>query len=153
MIDANLNTIEDLEALPVKIAYVGDVIKEDNWTDDQWRVTVTSDKGFHSFDYFTGTGHRTRIYRASGRHYDRAKKVFYDEKVKKPKIANVLHCLINDASAADENFHDWCSNFGYSNDSLKALDIYKDCLNTAGALRRHFTRETLAQIRELLQDY
>ena len=53
-----LDTIEALEALPVKIEYVAEVPSK--WgestprTVDQWRVTLSSKAGFHSFDYFTG---------------------------------------------------------------------------------------------------
>jgi hypothetical protein len=96
----------------------------------------------HSFDYFTGLGLRTKP-RTS---WDTAKP-------KKPKIADVLHSLIMDASAADENFDDWCDSYGYSSDSIKSLNMYKLCLETARALRKHFSSSTMVNIRELLQDY
>jgi hypothetical protein len=140
---AQLDTIEALEALPVKIDYVGEVpCKWDESTPrnvDQWRVTLSSKAGLHSFDYFTGLGLRTleKAYR----------------KPKKPKVADVLHCLIMDSSAADENFHDWCANYGYSDDSIKAMNTYRACLEVAQALRKHFSPDTLRQVRELLQDY
>jgi len=134
-----LDTIDALEALPVAIKYVAEVPSK--WdektprTVDQWRVTISSKAGFHSFDYFTGLG-----LRAKGR-------------PKAPKVADVLNSLILDASAADENFDDWCDNFGYSSDSIKALNTYKACLDTARALRKHFSPDTLRQIRDLLADY
>lgn len=146
-----LDTIEALEALPVKIEYVAEVPSK--WdtdtprTVDQWRVTLSSKAGFHSFDYFTGLGLREIISRTRGMTIKRPRK---------PKVADVLHSLILDASAADENFHDWCANFGYSDDSIKALNTYKACLETAQALRKHFSPDTLRTVRtvrELLQDY
>ena len=142
---ATLDTIEALEALPVKIDYVGEVPSK--WdestprTVDQWRVTLSSKAGFHSFDYFTGLGLRTNP------------NSWGQRKPKKPKVADVLHSLTMDASAADENFHDWCANFGYSDDSIKAMNTYKACLEVAVALRKHFSPDTLRQVRELLQDY
>ena len=143
-----LDTIDALEALPVKIQYVAEVPSK--WDEssprtvavDQWRVTLSSKDGFHSFDYFTGLGLR---------HKPRAS--WDTPKPKKPKVADVLHSLILDASAADENFHDWCANYGYSDDSIKAMNTYKACLEIAAALRKHFSPDTLRQVRELLQDY
>ena len=143
-----LDTIDALEALPVKIQYVAEVPSK--WDEssprtvavDQWRVTLSSKDGFHSFDYFTGLGLRRKP-RAS----------WDTPKPKKPKVADVLHSLILDASAADENFHDWCANYGYSDDSIKAMNTYKACLEIAVALRKHFSPDTLRQVRELLQDY
>jgi hypothetical protein len=147
--NATLDTIEALEALPVKIDYVGEVPSK--WdestprTVDQWRVTLSSKAGFHSFDYFTGLGLR-KTSRAKHEWAATAKPV-------KPKVADVLHSLILDASAANENFHDWCANYGYSDDSIKAMNTYKACLEVAQALRKHFSPDTLRQVRELLQDY
>lgn len=148
-----IDTIEALEALPVKIDYVGETTRDNNWQCDQWRITLSSKAGFHSFDYFTGLGLRTRTYSGYGRKWDAMRKKHYDDKPQKPKIADVLHSLILDASAADENFHDWCANYGYSDDSIKAMNIYKSCLETAQALRKHFSPDTLRAVRELLQDY
>jgi hypothetical protein len=137
-----LDTIETLESLPINIDYVGETVRDDDWQCDQWRVTISSKAGFWSTDYFTGLGLRTKP-RAS---WDKPNP-------KKPKVADVLHSLITDASAADENFHEWCANFGYSDDSIKALNTYKACLDIATHLRKHFSFETLRQMRELLQDY
>lgn len=140
-----LDTIEALEALPVKIDYVAEVPSK--WdtdtprTVDQWRVTLSSKAGFHSFDYFTGLGLRHKPDSWGKR------------KPRKPKVADVLHSLILDASAADENFHDWCANYGYSDDSIKAMNMYMACLETAQALRKHFSPDTLRTVRGLLQDY
>lgn len=140
--NATLDTIDTLETLPVKIDYVGQTKQDQNWDCDQWRVTLSSKAGFHSFDYFTGLGLRTKPKTSWG-----------ESKPKKPKVADVLHSLIMDASAADENFHDWCANYGYSDDSIKAMNTYKACLEIAVALRKHFSPDTLRQVRELLQDY
>lgn len=136
-----IDTIDALETMPVKIDYVGETTRDNSWQCDQWRVTLSSKAGFHSFDYFTGLGLRHKP--------DSGGKC----KPRKPKVADVLHSMILDASAADDNFHDWCANFGYSDDSIKAMNIYKACLETAQALRKHFSPDTLRQVRELLQDY
>ena len=137
-----LDTIDTLETLPIKIDYVGQTKQDQHWDCDQWRVTLSSKAGFHSFDYFTGLGLRYK-----------PKTSWAKPTPKKPKVADVLYSLIMDASAADENFHDWCTNYGYSDDSIKAMNTYKACLEIAVALRKHFSPDTLRQVRDLLQDY
>lgn len=134
MIKIELTNISEIENLPVKIDYVAETSR-DNWKCDQWRVTISSKAGFNYLDYFTGLGRRFR------------------NKPIRPKVADVLYSLILDTSAADENFFDWCENYGYSNDSIKAMNIYKECLEIAQILRKHFSPDTLRQVRELLQDY
>lgn len=134
MLTIELTNISEIENLPVKIDYVAETSR-DNWECDQWRVTISSRAGFNYLDYFTGLGHRSK------------------NRPKRPRIAEVLHSLVLDASAADYNFSDWCDNYGYSNDSIKAMNIYKECLEIAQILRKHFSFDTLRQINELLQDY
>lgn len=134
-------TLDAFETLPIKIDYVAET-ERDGWKCDQWRVTLSSKAGAHSFDYFTGLGLRSKPRASWG-----------TPKPKKPKVADVLHSLILDASAVDENFDDWCDTFGYSSDSIKALNIYKACLDNARALRKHLPPDVLRQARELLQDY
>ena len=156
----SFDTIESLESLPVKIDYVGEV--PSRWDQDkprnvdQWRVTLSTGAGHSSFDYFTGLGLRETVRGIAAMRYPSATMVrgqWQAAKPKKPKVADVLHSLILDASAADENFDDWCDNFGYSSDSIKALNTYKACLDTARALRKHFSPTMLENIREMLADY
>ena len=142
MSTTTIDTIEAIELLPVNINYVGETTRDNDWHCDQWRVTFSSKAGFWSTDYFTGLGHRSK-----------PRTSWDSPRPKKPKVADVMHSLILDASAADENFHDWCANYGYSDDSIKAMNTYKQCLDIATALRRHIDPDTLRQVRELLQDY
>jgi hypothetical protein len=57
-----------------------------------------------------------------------------------------------DADAADYNFNDWCDNYGYSTDSIKAMNTYKQCLETAANLRSFFTKEQRDAIYMAVQD-
>ena len=41
-----------------------------------------------------------------------------------------------DSMACNENFDDWCNNFGYSSDSIKALNTYKECIELGRKLRK-----------------
>lgn len=155
-----LETLADLESLPIKISYVGEVFKAD-WGDkgqtvDQWRAELGNSSGFHSFDYFTGTGLRKAPSglkcpfprNTTGAQQWAAAHV----KPTKPTVADVLHSLILDASAADMNFTEWCNDYGYSDDSISALNTYQACVKAGTILRKYFDRATLERIRELTED-
>lgn len=136
-----MQTVEfNIESLPVKITYVSETVRDNDWKCDQWRVELTSKAGFWSTDYYTGLGHRTKP-DSWGR-----------TKPKKPTVAAVLYSLFNDASAADNNFHDWCAEYGFSDDSIKALNTYKQCLDTATALRKHFSPEQRQAIQTIVSE-
>ena len=131
-------TLEDVEHLPVKIRYVGEVpSKWTRTTVDQWAITVfDEDRTPHTFDYFTGLGCRK-----------------VRNKPNPPKVADVMYSLLSDASAEQRNFHEWCSDYGHSLDSISALNTYRACLDTAAALRKCFSDELLAELRDLLAEY
>ena len=135
-------TLDDLERLPVKIRYIGEV--PSRWTSssnrttvDQWAATLLDEDGcHHMFDYFTGLGRR------NGRN-----------KPTPPKVADVLYSLLTDASAEQRNFHEWCSDYGHSLDSISALNAYRACLDIAHALHKCFSPELLAELTSLLAEY
>jgi hypothetical protein len=67
--------------------------------------------------------------------------------------AELLHCIICDASAMDETFSSWCDIFGYDSDSINALKTYNACIDNGRKLADIFTPNELDQLRELLQGY
>jgi hypothetical protein len=135
-------TLEDVGHLPVEIRYVGEVhllgtSSPNRTTVDQWAVTLLDEDGHpHVFDYFTGLGCR------NGRNEPNP-----------PKVADLLYSLLSDATAEQQNFHEWCSDYGHSLDSISALNAYRACLDTAAALRKCFSYELLAELRDLLAEY
>jgi hypothetical protein len=131
----------NIEALPVKIKYMGETVRDNNWACDQWLVTIGNNLGYWSTDYFTGLGHRTK-----------PKQQWVEPRPVKPKIADVMYSLFIDAEASDYNFSDWCDMFGYSDDSIKALNVYRQCLETATNLRKYFTLEQRESIKTIIQD-
>jgi hypothetical protein len=135
------NETFNIEALPVKIDYVCETVRDNAWACDQWRVTISNNLGCWSTDYFTGLGHRTK-----------PKQSWAKPMPKKPSIADVLYSLFLDADAADYNFSDWCDMFGCSDDSIKALNVYRQCLETATNLRRYFTPEQRESIKTIIQE-
>jgi hypothetical protein len=150
----------NIEALPVKIDYVGEVPSK--WGDienqnlvDQWRISITSKAGFWSTDYFTGLGLRREVKGIRATH-TKTRKIVGNKWVPaepvKPKVADVLYSLFNDAQAADLNFHDWCDEYWYSDDSIKALNTYKQCLEIGTMLRKHFSPDQRAAIQTIISE-
>lgn len=115
-----------IETLSYEIRHIRNPIKQHSkeWreTADQWLVEFRHDNGFFTVDYFTGSGHRKTKH---GRSF-----------AVKPDIKSVLYSLYIDGMAENQNFHDWCSDFGYSDDSISALNTYKECLEQAVKLRK-----------------
>jgi hypothetical protein len=70
-----------------------------------------------------------------------------------PHVASVLHSLLLDSSSAEQNFHDWCDDFGYDKDSIKAQGIYNACCETLTKMRSFFTGTERQAMQEILQDY
>lgn len=129
----------------MKIEYQG--FRDDKeWPHFAWRVTI----GQEAFIYKTGTGHQTSYFNAPPRAampsaFPRNAKpkdidvipiASLNAWVHVPNADEVLACLFDDAQAGSESFDDFCSNLGYDNDSLKALDTYRACMDTAQRLRR-----------------
>ena len=133
----------NIESMPVQIEYAGEVRSKwrDGDTVDAWRITISGKHGYWSTNYFTGVGLRTK-----------PKQAWAKPMPKKPSVADVLHCLFMDAEAADYNFSEWCDEFGYSDDSINALNTYRQCLEIAANLRKYFTPEQREQIKTITQE-
>lgn len=71
-----------------------------------------------------------------------------------PAIADVLFCLVSDASALDApDFEHWAAEYGYDADSREAERTYQTCISIGLALRRMLSDVELAALREAFQDY
>lgn len=112
---------------------------EEGWKYDKWLITFTKNGNNAHFDFKTGTGHKRKL---PGR----------DQAVP-PSAASVLYCLLSDSSAYDVCFIEWASDCGYDADSIKARNIYDACCVNALKLKAIFSRDLIAELRELLQDY
>lgn len=157
-----IETIEDLENLPIEITLVGATMR-DSWECDQWRVTIGTGKAQFATDYYTGIGHRKPRKGAPPKpkshhplgHKSLAQKAWEEKYLQPvtPKKAGVLHSLVLGSEAEDMSFSDWCTNYEFSDDSFKAHSIYMACCKIAKDLRQVFTRAEVEKMRELLQDY
>lgn len=134
--------------MQVNIKYLG--YRDDTeWPHYAWSVTIGSEQ----FDYRTGSGHGTPIFK-KGSNFQRNLKPTQPclvdsgrkEWVLVPRTDQVLDCLFLDSDAGSESFDSFCSNFGYSNDSLKALDTYRACMDTAARLKRALGSEYTSEL-------
>jgi hypothetical protein len=68
----------------------------------------------------------------------------------KPKLEDLLSSLLLDGSAFfdAQRFEDWCADFGYSDDSIKALDTWRACDATGRQLAQAFTKQEIEELRE-----
>ena len=127
-----------LQARNIKFSavLVGPTVR-DKWECDAWRVSF----GKFTTDYFTGTGHRKQANK------------YMPLKPVAPCAADVLYSLILDAEACEQSYQDWCDNFGYESDSIKALNTYRACEAIGHELRKVFDHATRESFRNVLQDY
>jgi len=121
------------------------------------------------FEYSCGIGHRIaknelsmvkngfkKVINKNPRK-DKASLYLYIDELKavsKPKplnIDDVLYSLILDSQAGAESFDDFCDNFGYDNDSIKANEIYKACQKNAKKVKTFIT--DIDKASELFQGY
>ncbi len=72
----------------------------------------------------------------------------------KPGLADVMHSLLLDGEPFfnAQSFEDWADEFGYDKDSRKAEATYRECDATGRKLAANVPAETLAKVRELVQD-
>ena len=136
----------DTNALPMKTVFVGKTKRED-WECFEWRVTFSNKLGEWNQPYYCGMAHVEKQKFPAGHYMHR------EPKPAKPSNDNILHSLILDASAADMNFADWCAEYGMSDDSIKALNTYRECLEIATRLRKYLGRDVVAKLAEQLQDH
>jgi len=118
--------------------------KRDTWEHFAWLVTING----IDFEYCMGIANFTPFFKRDKQGFQ----VWGAPRNKKPEngIANaelqgwlhapqlkdVLYCLFSDTEAGSYSFNDFCANFGYDNDSLKALDVYRACMESAPKLRK-----------------
>ena len=89
--------------------------KQDEWQQKAtgYRCKLVRNGKAYSFDYWMGSAH-----------------------TEPPTVEDVLDNLASDASAGEQTFYDFCSEFGYDHDSRKAEATWKACCRTAKAIRR-----------------
>lgn len=153
------DTISDL-GISIAAEYVPHTTPPKEQPQLRWRISVRRNgREFHATDYSAGCAHAPEYAKSkavtaavvaeceTGTVYGRGLRV------PPPDVADVVHCLLMDASGTDERFEDWAANYGYDPDSRKAEAAFNSCRETAAALRRTFTAEELAALELAFQDY
>ena len=124
------------------VSYVG-INNDEEWPHYQWLFTLTKHKtaGVY-FDFKTGLGlvHKPRT--AQGR--------TLAESPTPPTIADLFYSLTLDNYAGGLNFADFCAEYGYSDDSIKAANIFKAIKQNSDKLNSILTLATIEQIAALL---
>ena len=65
-----------------------------------------------------------------------------------PNAYDVLACISGDTNTPDA-FKDFCSEYGYDEDSRKAEATWKRCLEFSRLLQHFFTKEELSELKEI----
>jgi hypothetical protein len=74
------------------------------------------------------------------------REVFEDiSKLCAPTAYDLLYCLKSDSEALSMSF---CGNFGYDNDSIKALNIYNECVASARKLQKALGHDKFKELME-----
>lgn len=124
-----------------------------------WECALKRGAHSYSFPYTKGSGHchayRNPIRFSDGRKDEYATKEAIrrecetGHKVPPPTLVEVCYSLFMDAY--DGSFEDWCSEFGFSDDSIRAKAMYEECCRTRYALQRMFGQH-YDSIKNLLSD-
>lgn len=125
----------DLEIKHVREPLTNIINKDWRVNADMWHIYLPVLNGIKKgsyLEYYTGIGLRKQ-----------------DNPVK-PSLLNVLSCFITDVEVLQYTFDDFCNTFGYDNDSIKVLNIYKTC--TANAKKLKKTGINWDKLREITQD-
>lgn len=138
----------------------GQRTKREDWDCFAWNVELHKPGGISGgasypskrvrFDYYTGTG---LVKARSKAQADKYSWQYRDPVPETPAACAVLHALLLDSAARDMSFTDWCSDYGYSTDSISALNTYQACSENADKLRSVLSAPVRAELAELLKDY
>ena len=109
----------------------------DNWkkTANKWQVKLVYFDKEYVTDFYMGSGLVDKM-----------------GKPKKPTKKDILYSMIID-DVSDLDFNDFCNEFGYNNDSIKALKVYESCKRETKAYYNMFDSKEREVLRELLEDY
>ena len=73
---------------------------------------------------------------------------------KTPTASDLVWAVATDSTALNESFSDWCGEFGYDTDNIKARSTYKACQTYANRLKNLINDEGLfSQLVESAREY
>lgn len=110
-----------------------------------WDCTLSLGGHSYSFPYTKGSGHchayKNPVRLPGGRKDEYATKEAIRHECETghkstPSLEEVCYSLFMDAY--DGSFEDWCEEYGYSDDSIRAKALYEECCRNHYALQRMF---------------
>jgi hypothetical protein len=119
-----------LDEISFENEYVGRITKDNNWHADQWDCVIEYNGSRFSFPFYMGIG-------LNG---------------KDPEKIDVLDSLLNDAKAGEMSFDEFCSEFGYDNDSIKHLKIHKECQKITDNIYNLFSENEFDELQDEIYD-
>ncbi|UYL86196.1 hypothetical protein [Acinetobacter phage vB_AbaM_CP14] len=118
---------------------------EDRYPMDKFAIVFKNGYGdVEAFDFYQGIGHRNL--NAKGLIGKPYKTIFA------PSEADVLYCLVLDASLANLSYEDYCNEFGCDSDNLKHKKLHMLMKENTKKLEKIF-KINLVKIEQILQDY
>jgi hypothetical protein len=76
-----------------------------------------------------------------------------EPELRKPSdLRNAFECFLTDAIAGEQDFAEFCSDFGYDEDSRKAERIYKACKRAAAQAHRLLGSDDLYDLANQLRE-
>ena len=108
----------------------GDFYSFPDWAKQGWSIVLKYNKKRAQFRFYGGGASKT------------------------PTASDLVWAVAIDSEAVDESFSDWCANFGYTTDSIKARSIYKACSRNGSRLINLIGSEDIfSQLVESARDY
>jgi hypothetical protein len=68
-------------------------------------------------------------------------------------VNDVIFSLLTDWQGGRETFEDFCSSFGYDEDSRKAYKIWEACKKSGEKLQKLFSADEIEELEEAFRDY
>lgn len=142
----------------------------------KFRLTLTNGRTSETFDYWLGCGHwkwkseygmgvpeAARMAHGKIRSpadclqskllcFEDKQSIIRRCKCDAPHPIDIINCLLMDASAAEQTFDEWCSDFGCDPDSRKAEATYRACDENGKRLYRVLGRELCDTIRQRIDE-
>lgn len=134
----------------MKIEYVGLAVNKE-WKEKEkhclYEITLTSPRGSMTFDFWDSIRNtRIRTMPFDAYNVQANKELAAKKKAAVPSVYDVLACLQKCDPGTFENF---CSDYGYDEDSRTAIRVYLAVQNEYTQLTRLFTPEQMEELAEI----
>ena len=121
----------NFDAIPFKAKYIGRHTKN-GWVSNAWTVTIHNNE----FPCHIGIGLKSK-----------------DGTTRVPDIKGVMRSLLRDMDAGDKTFEEFCSDYGYDEDSRKAYALWEECGRVMVRVQALFSPDEIDAMRKALEDY